>query len=179
MKTLFTLLGLACALGDASQVSACSSPGPVSLSYAVERAEIIVAGTITGQSAYERTRASNLQVADVSTVVFDVERVLRGDVVQALEFIAINEGDRIARNLGNRFIVALAYTDRQVFTPDDRFGDTADLPMLMTACGTYMFPIGEITDLSGRFLLEIFDGDGDPAEEAAVFDRYLRGSGLY
>ncbi|MGJ8612457.1 MAG: hypothetical protein ACSHWY_15250 [Octadecabacter sp.] len=180
MKKIITLLSWAISLGSATQTSACSTPGPVQLSYAVENAALIVAGTITGQSGYQRTFSRNSEITDVSTVVFEVDVVLRGDAAAAREFTAIGNSDMIARNLGQRFVVALIHTDREIFVPDVRFGDTAELPILMaTNCGDYIFPMDEGNSTSSRFLFEIFDGDGDPAEEAAVFDRYLRGSGLY
>jgi len=121
------------------------------------------------------------RIEEVWTVRFEVARTFLGENQSEVDFHLVDNygfsGYRF--RVGSTYIVALREASNGTYTT--QLGAIGEpLPVVMANnCGNYVFGGEGRRGLMQEFVMEMFDGDGDPAEEAAVFDRFLRGSGLY
>jgi len=174
-------LTIAVLVNLAGPTEACSSPRPVPLQNILS-ADLIIFGSYVSSSFKTIPSAIDAdRIEKVWTVRFEVARTLLGENQPVVDFHLVDNygfsGDRF--RVGSTYIVALRDTSNGAFTT--QLGAIDDpLPVVMANnCGNYVFGEEGQRGLMQGFVMEMFDGDGDPADEAAVFDRFLRGSGLY
>ncbi|KAG1713823.1 hypothetical protein GQR58_002300 [Nymphon striatum] len=171
-----------CALMVSFPANACTSPRGASFGVALE-APYIVSGNIrqyTTEVEEYVAHDGDVQTIEYDIVTMDVGHVWHGDHdAPTLVFRLRNGNDFVLRHLGEAVAVALHRDLDSDETWPTLPHEFRRYQVWNDTCADYIFPLDDPANMRGAFLIEIFDGDGDPHEEAEVFDRFYSSRGLY